>query len=142
MPSPPSGPLDEQLLRPREVADLFGVRTPTIARWARSGRLQPLLTLGGHRRYRWTDVRGLLDADETTPDQRQLEQDAVRLYQQGWSIRQVADRFGSAYGAMRRILMRRTALRSRGGAERLGPGVKHHPSRDRANDVCLVPPDA
>jgi excisionase family DNA binding protein len=41
----------DELLRPREVADLFGVRTSTIAQWAREGKLTPLRTPGGHRRY-------------------------------------------------------------------------------------------
>jgi hypothetical protein len=34
------------VLRPREVAALFGVRPSTIARWAREGKLTPLLTPG------------------------------------------------------------------------------------------------
>jgi len=50
---------DDALLRPREVARLFGVRPSTIARWAREGRLVPLLTPGGHRRYRLNHVRAL-----------------------------------------------------------------------------------
>ena len=35
-----SAPVDD-LLRPREVARLFGVRTATIARWAREGSYGP-----------------------------------------------------------------------------------------------------
>ena len=35
-----------------------------------------------------------------------MERDAVRLYEQGWSIRQVADRFSLSYGVMRRIWAR------------------------------------
>ncbi|WP_141960999.1 MerR family transcriptional regulator [Actinoallomurus bryophytorum] len=50
----------EELLRPREVADIFGVRTSTIAQWAREGRLTPLRTPGGHRRYTRTDVQNAL----------------------------------------------------------------------------------
>jgi excisionase family DNA binding protein len=42
-------PDHDQLLRPREVAEIFGVRTTTIARWAREGRLTPFRTPGGHR---------------------------------------------------------------------------------------------
>ena len=136
MSSPASEPSDEPLLKPREVAALFGVRTTTIARWARIGRLQPLLTLGGHRRYRPSDVRELLELDGASAEEQQLEQDAVRLYEQGWSIRQVADRFGSTYGAMRRILARHTTLRARHGAERPAPSVKHHLSTDSANDAA------
>jgi hypothetical protein len=136
MPSPASESTEEPLLRPRGVAALLGTRATATARWARTGRLQSLLTLGGHRRYRSTDVRGLLERDETSAERQQFEQDAVRLYEQGWSIRQVADRFGSTYGAMRRILARHTTLRYCGGAERLAPSAKHHPSIDGTDDVA------
>jgi excisionase family DNA binding protein len=95
------------------VAELFGVRTTTIARWARAGRLQPTRTPGGHRRYEWAEVRALLDLDEATLQRSQQEADAVRLYQQGWSIRRVAEQFGTSYGAMRRILLNNTTLRPR-----------------------------
>lgn len=72
-------------------------------------------TLGGHRRYRLADVRALLErlTAPVDPEQEQLEMDAARLYNQGWSIRQVAAKFDYSYGAMRRILLRRTTLRSR-----------------------------
>jgi len=104
------------LLRPREVAELFSVRTATIARWAREGKLAPLRTPGGHRRYSRAGILRLL-ADEATPSEaeRQLAEDAVRLYSQGWSIRQVAEKFDHTYGAMRRLLGKHTTLRNRGG---------------------------
>lgn len=41
--------------------------------------------------------------------------DLVRLYEPGWSVRQVAEKFGYSYGVTRRILMRHTVLRSKGG---------------------------
>jgi excisionase family DNA binding protein len=106
----PSDPLEDMFLTPREVAELFGVRTTTIARWVRAGQLQAQRTPGGQRRYRAGDVRALLDA-KVDPDKEQLELDAVRLYEQGWSIRQVADKFDYSYGRMRRILRKRTTLR-------------------------------
>jgi excisionase family DNA binding protein len=107
----------DDLLRPREVAELFGVRTTTIARWAREGRLSPVRTPGGHRRYSRAGVRELLER-ESAPSEaaRLLAEDAVRLYEQGWSIRQVAQRFGCGYGAMRRLLRQHVTLRDRGGA--------------------------
>lgn len=111
-------PRNDELLTPREVAQIFGVRTTTIARWAREGRLPACLTPGGHRRYRRQDVRGLLEEQEqgSQPDEvtRQLAEDARRLYDEGWSIRQVAEKFGYSYGAMRRTLQRHTTLRNRG----------------------------
>jgi excisionase family DNA binding protein len=47
-------------LRTAEVADLLGVSTKTIARWARQGRLPFQRTLGGHRRYPEPAIRALL----------------------------------------------------------------------------------
>lgn len=108
----PSDPLEDMFLTPREVAERFGVRTTTIARWERAGRLQATRTLGGQRRYRVADVRALLDA-KIDPEQEQMEIDAVRLYDQGWNIRQVAEKFNYSYGTMRRILLKRTTLRPR-----------------------------
>jgi excisionase family DNA binding protein len=109
-------PRHEQLLTPREVAEIFGVRTTTIARWAREGRLTPLRTPGGHRRYRWDTVVRLLTQDATADeDERPWAEDAARLYAQGWSIRQVAEKFDCGYGVMRRVLRMHVALRSRGG---------------------------
>lgn len=110
----------EALLTPREVAKILGVRTATITRWSRAGQLTPLRTPGGHRRYRLADVRELLDEFERLQkkldEDRAWAQDAVRLYEQGWSIRQVAARFDCSYGTMRRILKSRTLLRAEPGS--------------------------
>lgn len=105
---------DDELLRPREVAEIFGVRPTTIARWAREGRLTPLRTPGGHRRYTRSGIDALLTGGPSA-EERQLAEDAARLYDQGWSIRQVADRFDRGYGVMRRILRAQVTLRTRGG---------------------------
>jgi excisionase family DNA binding protein len=50
----------ETLLTPSEVARLFRVDPKTVTRWARAGKLTPIRTLGGHRRYRKTEVEKLL----------------------------------------------------------------------------------
>jgi excisionase family DNA binding protein len=57
-----SGPLGdaEALLTPAEVATMFRVDPKTVTRWAKAGKLTSIRTLGGHRRYRETEVRGLL----------------------------------------------------------------------------------
>jgi hypothetical protein len=39
-------------------------RPKTVTRWADSGRLTSLRTLGGHRRYREAEVRMLLANDQ------------------------------------------------------------------------------
>lgn len=52
--------VESDLLTPAEVASLFRVSPKTVTRWARSGKLTALRTLGGHRRFRATEVRDLL----------------------------------------------------------------------------------
>ena len=49
----------EILLTPREVADLFGVDPKTVTRWAKAGKLTSIRTLGGHRRFRTSEVEDL-----------------------------------------------------------------------------------
>jgi excisionase family DNA binding protein len=50
----------DALLTPGEVAVLFHVDPKTVTRWANAGKLTSLRTLGGHRRFREAEVRGLL----------------------------------------------------------------------------------
>jgi excisionase family DNA binding protein len=52
----------ELLLTPSEVAKLFRVDPKTVTRWAKSGRLTSIRTLGGHRRYKDSEVRALLNS--------------------------------------------------------------------------------
>lgn len=51
----------ETLLTPSEVAALFRVDPKTVTRWAKSGKLSSIRTLGGHRRYHEVEVRDLLN---------------------------------------------------------------------------------
>jgi excisionase family DNA binding protein len=55
------GPDIENLLTPAEVATMFRVDPKTVTRWAKSGKLTSIRTLGGHRRYREAEVRSLLN---------------------------------------------------------------------------------
>jgi excisionase family DNA binding protein len=50
----------EVLLTPAEVASLFRVDPKTVTRWAKSGKLTSIRTLGGHRRYKESEVKVLL----------------------------------------------------------------------------------
>lgn len=50
----------DALLTPAEVAALFRVDPKTVTRWAKAGKLSSIRTLGGHRRYRESEVRALL----------------------------------------------------------------------------------
>jgi excisionase family DNA binding protein len=53
----------ENLLTPSEVAALFRVDPKTVTRWAKAGKIGSIRTLGGHRRFRESEVRVLLEAD-------------------------------------------------------------------------------
>ena len=55
----------EPLLTPAEVATLFRVDPKTVTRWAKAGKLASIRTLGGHRRYRESEVRLLLAGNTT-----------------------------------------------------------------------------
>jgi excisionase family DNA binding protein len=50
----------EVLLTPSEVAALFRVDPKTVTRWAKAGKLTSIRTLGGHRRYKESEVKALL----------------------------------------------------------------------------------
>jgi excisionase family DNA binding protein len=52
----------EVLLTPSEVAKLFRVDPKTVTRWAKAGKLTSIRTLGGHRRYKESEVKALLAA--------------------------------------------------------------------------------
>jgi len=50
----------ERLLTPGEVALMFRVNPKTVTRWASAGRIGSIRTPGGHRRFRESEVNGLL----------------------------------------------------------------------------------
>ena len=50
----------ERLLTPGEVALMFRVDPKTVTRWASAGRIGSIRTPGGHRRFRESEVNGLL----------------------------------------------------------------------------------
>ena len=56
-------PDTEALLTPAEVATMFRVDPKTVTRWAKAGKLTSIRTLGGHRRYRESEVRSLLEGN-------------------------------------------------------------------------------
>jgi excisionase family DNA binding protein len=60
------GPNDEMdapeaLLTPSEVAAMFRVNPKTVTRWARAGKLTAIRTLGGHRRFKASEIRRCLE---------------------------------------------------------------------------------
>ena len=59
---PLSSTNQEMLLTPAEVASMFRVDPKTVTRWAKAGKLTSIKTLGGHRRYKESEVKALLSA--------------------------------------------------------------------------------
>jgi excisionase family DNA binding protein len=60
-------PQSEQLLTPSEVAAMFRVNPKTVTRWARAGKISAIRTLGGHRRFKASEIRKYLEqVDEAT----------------------------------------------------------------------------
>jgi excisionase family DNA binding protein len=55
----------DTLLTPAEVAALFRVNPKTVTRWARAGKITAIRTLGGHRRFRSSEIRRCLEQLET-----------------------------------------------------------------------------
>ena len=58
-------PQADALLTPAEVAALFRVNPKTVTRWARAGKITAIRTLGGHRRFRASEIRRCLEQLET-----------------------------------------------------------------------------
>ena len=54
----------EELLTPSEVAAMFRVNPKTVTRWARSGKISAIRTLGGHRRFRASEIRKFLEQEQ------------------------------------------------------------------------------
>ena len=55
---------EEALLTPSEVAAMFRVNPKTVTRWARSGKISAIRTLGGHRRFKASEIKSFLDEVE------------------------------------------------------------------------------
>ena len=63
----------EVLLTPKEVAQRFHVNPKTVTRWAKAGKLTAIRTLGGHRRYRESEVlERLREYKESSSQQQDL----------------------------------------------------------------------
>ncbi|MFC5184404.1 BldC family transcriptional regulator [Actinomadura harenae] len=55
-------------MTPAEVAAAFRVDPKTVTRWATAGKLSSVRTVGGHRRYRESEVRALLNGTTQAED--------------------------------------------------------------------------
>lgn len=57
--------MSDNLLTPAEVAAMFKVDAKTVTRWANAGHLTCIRTLGGHRRYKESEVKALIKSGAT-----------------------------------------------------------------------------
>lgn len=55
----------ESLLLPKEVAALFRVDPKTASRWAQAKKIGSVMTPGGHRRFRRSEVEELIISSYT-----------------------------------------------------------------------------
>lgn len=58
--------VSDELLTPSQVAALFHVDPKTVTRWADAGKISAIRTLGGHRRFKKTEVDKLLQPRRST----------------------------------------------------------------------------
>ena len=59
---------DDALLTPSEVAVMFRVNAKTVTRWARAGKISAIRTLGGHRRFRASEIEAFLSMPEAADE--------------------------------------------------------------------------
>lgn len=57
---------EDKLLTPSEVAKRFRVDPKTVTRWAKAGKLSSIRTLGGHRRFKASEVEALINTKGNT----------------------------------------------------------------------------
>ncbi|HET9771652.1 MAG TPA: BldC family transcriptional regulator [Acidimicrobiia bacterium] len=53
---------EHELLTPAEVAVMFRVDPKTVTRWARAGKLSAIRTVGGHRRFRASEIERFVES--------------------------------------------------------------------------------
>jgi excisionase family DNA binding protein len=73
--------MTDELLTSTQAAALIGVDAKTLGRWASLGRVPVLRTVGGHRRFRRSDLEQLavVDGDIIEAAVRTLERQSHRL---------------------------------------------------------------
>ena len=54
---------DDPLLTPGEVAAKLRVDPKTVTRWAAAGKIECIVTPGGHRRFRKSDIEQILNPE-------------------------------------------------------------------------------
>jgi excisionase family DNA binding protein len=58
----------DELLTPAEAARKLGVTPNTVTRWSRAGKISAIQTMGGHRRFRLSEIERVLCDGSTTAE--------------------------------------------------------------------------
>lgn len=67
VPALPEERPDEEFLTPAQVANMMHVDPKTVTRWAKNGKIGYIFTVGGHRRYRKSEVAALMRRGAVPP---------------------------------------------------------------------------
>lgn len=59
--------MDDPLMTPAEVGEIFGVDPKTVKRWGKAGKITCIRTPTGQQRYRESEVRALLTEQAANP---------------------------------------------------------------------------
>lgn len=102
------------LLTPAEVARIFRVDPKTVTRWADSGKLHSIRTIGGHRRYRLEDLlphlRPLLAGARLRPERPWTPHEEIYACRKDISLVDVARELGRPLEA---VVAKRSELHSK-----------------------------
>ena len=93
----------DRLLTPGEVAALFRVDPKTVTRWAAAGRIGSIRTPGGHRRFRESEVRALLEGEGLT---KSFDALVFGYYEDGKLIRFLGEETGDDEEVLMKIMKR------------------------------------
>lgn len=54
----------DELISIKKAAKMLGVAQSTLREWDKNGRLKPIRTVGGHRRYRLADLTKIQSGEQ------------------------------------------------------------------------------
>ena len=53
-----------ELIKPREAAKMLAVSLSTLRKWIMDGNLTEIRTIGGHRRFKLSEIKNILEKYE------------------------------------------------------------------------------
>ena len=62
----------DKLYNISKTAEILGVTPKTLRIWDKEGKFKPVLTSGGHRRYKESDINSIIGTEETTIDNKEV----------------------------------------------------------------------